>query len=127
MTPRQLMTEYLTAARRGDWDTAFGYFADDMRIRIPGRSPWAGERQGKQHAVAYIQSARERHDGRIELELVDMLAGDERVLLLVRERFYRDGAPVDIRRANVYSVRDDKIVAIAIFEGDQYAVDELLH
>ena len=95
------MTEYLTAARGGDWDTAYGYFADDMQIRIPGRSEWAGERQGKQHAVDYIQAA--------------------------RERFHGDGGPLEIRRANVYTVRDDKIVEIAIFEGDQYVVDALLH
>jgi len=66
-------------------------------------------------------------NGRIELELIDMLAGDERVALLVRERFHGDGPPVEIRRANVYTVRNDEIVEISIFEGDQYAVDELLH
>jgi ketosteroid isomerase-like protein len=75
----------------------------------------------------YIQTARTRFAGRVELELVDMLAGEERVLLLVRERFHGDGPPLEIRRANVYTVRNDKIVEIAIFEGDQYAVDELLH
>src|SRR5919109_4591259 len=32
MTPRELITEYLTAARGGDWATAYGYFADDMHI-----------------------------------------------------------------------------------------------
>jgi ketosteroid isomerase-like protein len=84
-------------------------------------------RRGKQHAVDYIQAARTRFAGRVEVELVDMLAGEERVLLLVRERFHGDGPPLEIRRANVYTVRDDKIVEIAIFEGDQYAVDELLH
>jgi hypothetical protein len=31
---------------------------------------------------------------------------------------------LDIRRANVYRVRDDRIVEIWIFEHDQYAVDE---
>jgi ketosteroid isomerase-like protein len=128
MTPRELMTDYLDAARRGDWDTAFGYFADDISIRVPGRSALAGEWRGKEFAVNYIQSVRDRYrDGRIELELIDMLAGDERVLLLVRERFHGDGAPVEIRRANVYTVRDDEVVDVSIFEGDQYVVDELLH
>ena len=128
MTPLHLMTEYLEAARAGDWDTAFGYFAEDLRLRIPGRSQWAGEREGRQHAIDYIEAARERYrDGRIELELVDMLASEERVVLLVRERFHGDGAPLEIRRANVYKVRDGEIVELAIFEGDQYAVDALLH
>ena len=66
-------------------------------------------------------------DGRIELELIDMLAGEERVVLLVRERFLGVGAPVEIRRANVYTVRDDRIAEISIFEADQYVVDEVLH
>jgi ketosteroid isomerase-like protein len=127
MTPRELMTEYLAAARRDDWDTAFRYFAEDMVIHIPGRSAFAGDRVGKAAAVSYIQAIRNHYrHGNIELELVDMLSSDERVALLVRERFHGDGPPVEIRRANVYRVRDEQIVEISIFEADQYAVDELV-
>jgi len=46
MTPRELMTDYLAAAKRGDWDTAFGFLADDLLIHIPGRSAFAGQRFG---------------------------------------------------------------------------------
>ena len=122
------MTHYLGAARRGDWDTAFGYFADNIVMHVPGRSALAGERVGKDAAAGYIQTVRDRYgEGEIELELVDMLASDDRVALLVRERFHRDGRSVEIRRANVYRVQDDRIVEISIFEADQYAVDELVH
>ena len=128
MTPRELITDhYLAAARGGDFATAYGYFADDLRIRIPGRSEWAGERTGKQHAIDYIETARARFAGRIELEVTDVLASDERVILMVKERFLGDGPPLEIRRANAYTVRGDRIVEIAIFEGDQYTVDEQLH
>jgi hypothetical protein len=47
-------------------------------------------------------------------------------MLLVRERFAREDRVVEIGRANVYTVRDGTIVEVWIFEGDQYAVDELL-
>jgi ketosteroid isomerase-like protein len=128
MTPRELMTDYLAAAKRGDWDTAFGYFAEDIAIHIPGRSAFAGDLRGKHVAVGYIQAIRDHYrDGEIELELIDMLVSDERVALLVRERFLGAGPPVEIRRANVYRVRGDVIVEISIFEADQYVVDELLH
>jgi ketosteroid isomerase-like protein len=128
MTPSELMTDYLAAAKRGDWDTAFGFLADDLLIHIPGRSAFAGQRFGKAAAVDYIQSIRRRYrDGAIELELIDMLCSDERVVLLVRERFHGDGEPIEIRRANVYRVQDDKVVEVSIFEADQYVVDELLH
>ena len=127
MTPRELMTDYIAAAKRGDWDTAFGFLADDLLLDVPGRSDFAGRRLGKQAAVSYIQSIRERYpDGGIELEVIDVLASDERVVLLVRERFHGEGPPVEIRRANVYRVKDGKVVEVSIFEADQYVVDELL-
>ena len=109
----------------GDWDTAFGFLADDLLIHIPGRSAFAGQRFGKAAAVDYIQSIRGRYrHGPIEL---DMLCSEERVVLLVRERFHGDGEPIEIRRANVYRVEDHKVVEVSIFEADQYLVDELLH
>jgi len=128
MTPRELVTDYLAAAKRGDWDTAFGLFAEDILIHIPGRSALAGDRRGKDAAVGYIQTMRDRYrDGRIELEVIDMLASEERVALLLRERFHGDGPPVEIRRANVYRVQDGQIVELSIFEADQYLVDEVVH
>lgn len=127
MTPRELMTDYLAAAKRGDWDTAFGYFAEDIAFHIPGRSAFAGDARGREGAIAYIQTIRDHYrDGEIELELIDMLVSDERVALLVLERFHGNGPPVEIRRANVYRVQGDQIVEISIFEADQYAVDELM-
>ena len=126
MTARELITDYLNAVRAGDWDTAFGYFADDIVFRIPGRSRFAGERRGKGAAIEYIQSFRDHYgEGEIQVELVDMLASDDRVALLVRERFLGDET-IEIRRANVYRVRDGAIVEITIFEGDQYTVDALM-
>ena len=126
MTAREVMTEYFAAARRGDWDTAFGYFADDIVMHIPGRSRFAGDQRGKQAAVGYIEAVREHYgEAGIEVELIDMLDSGERVALLVRERFQRDGRTVEIRRANVYRVVEYAIAEITIFEADQYAVDEL--
>jgi hypothetical protein len=55
------MTEYLAAARRGDWDAAFAHFADDILIRVPGRSEWAGERRGRAAVAGYIEAVRNRY------------------------------------------------------------------
>ena len=92
VTPRQLMADYLAAAKGGDWNRAFGYFAEDIVIRIPGSSAFAGDRRGKDAAAGYIQTIRDHYrDGEIELELIDMLSSDERVALLVRERSMATG------------------------------------
>ena len=126
MTARELMTDYLAAVKRGDWDTAFGYFAEDIVIHIPGRSSFAGDHRGKEAAVRYIEAIRSHYpDGKIEVELIDMLTSEERVALLVRERFLGEGEPLEIRRANVYRVENGAIAEISIFEADQYTADAL--
>jgi ketosteroid isomerase-like protein len=127
MTALDLMQDYIAAARRGDWDTNAGYFAEDIRITIPGRSELAGEHRGRDVALHYIETARARSHGRdVELEVVDMLASGERVALIVNERFHTENGPVEIRRCNVYRWREGEIAEIWIFEADQYEVDALL-
>jgi ketosteroid isomerase-like protein len=126
MAPIDLIQGYLTAMRSGDRTTGYGFFAEDLVVRIPGRSAFSGTHQGRQVAIDYIQSAvAKAHAGDVEVELVDALAGEDRVCLLLLERFSLDRGVVEIRRANVYRVRGDEIVEVWIFEGDQYEVDAL--
>jgi ketosteroid isomerase-like protein len=126
MATGEVMRRYLDAARAMDWEAAFGCFAEDIALRIPGRSEFAGEFRGRDVARGYIEAARARsHDAEVELEVVDTLLSEERFCLVVVERFRAGGEVVEIRRANLYRVRGDEIVEIWIFEGDQYAVDAL--
>ena len=75
----------------------------------------------------YIAAAVARARGHeVEVELVDMLVSGDRVALVVRERFGREGGALEISRVNLYRVRGDRIAEIAIFEGDQYEMDELM-
>jgi len=125
-TPNDVIERYVGAAKAGDFDGAYAFFADDLRVRIPGRSALAGEYVGRDVAIDYINRARAlSHGSEVELDLMATLSGGDRVALLVRERFHRPEGPVDIHRANVYTVRDGRIVEIWIFEGDQYEVDGL--
>jgi ketosteroid isomerase-like protein len=124
MAAIDVMRRYLEAVQRGDWRTGFGFFADDIVLHVPGRSSLAGEHRGREAAERYLQAALARaHGARVEVELV---ASEERVALVVRERFGRPGGAVEIRRANLYRLRGDQIVEVWIFEANQYEVDELL-
>jgi ketosteroid isomerase-like protein len=127
MAARDLMRRYIDLARAGDWERAFRFFAEDVVIHIPGRSAHAGEMRGRDAARRYIEAARALSEGHdVEVELIDMLASEERVALIVRERFHRPGGDVEIRRANVYRIEDEHIAEVWIYEHDQYAVDELM-
>jgi ketosteroid isomerase-like protein len=122
-----LIRRYLAAMRSGDRESAYGFYAEDIVFHVPGRSLFAGTHHGRDAAVRYIEAAVARsHAGEVEVELVDMLVSEQRVALIVRERFTREQGAVEIRRANVYRIRGNEIVEVWIFEGNQYEVDELL-
>ena len=127
MAAVEVIDRYVGAVRRGDWTAAYSLLAEDLVPHVPGRSALAGELRGREAAIANVEAARAKSRGaEVEVELIDRLASEERVMLLVRERFAREDRVVEIGRANVYTVRDGAIVEVWIFEGDQYAVDELL-
>ena len=126
MTTTDRMAGYIAAARRGDWERAFGCFAEDIRIHIPGGSPFAGEHRGRDVARRYIETARALSaEHAVELEVEDTLASADRVALMVRETFHTADGPVVIRRCNVYRWAGDRIAEIRIYEADQAAVDAL--
>ena len=126
MSAADVMSDYRAAAARGDFDAAFGMFADDIVFRIPGSSAWAGEHRGREAAMRYIDHARAIGTG-VSVHVIDALTSEDRFCLLVEERFTRDGAEdVVIRRANVYRVEGDRIAEVWIFEADQAEVDALL-
>jgi ketosteroid isomerase-like protein len=123
MEPIEVMRSYLGAMRAGDREAAFDHYADDVVGYVPGRSAFAGRRRGRAAVEDYIRAALARAGGEATLELVDTLVGQDHVALLVRERLGSGADALDIRRANVYRIQNDKIVEIRIFEADQYAVD----
>lgn len=116
------MQSYADAWERGDPEAAFGHYAEDVVMRLPGRGALAGEHRGRQAVAACIRELLALTDG-VEVEVLDRAASAEHVFLLLRERA-AGGARLDIRRVNAYRVRGGEIVEISIFEGDQYAVDE---
>jgi uncharacterized protein len=125
MAVRDVIGAYVAAVRRGDRQAAYALLDDDVVGHVPGRSALAGERHGREAVKGYIEAAVAHAGDDVEVEVLDTLIGDEHAALLVRERLGgADG--LDIRRANVYRVRGDRIVEIWIFEGDQYAVDALM-
>jgi ketosteroid isomerase-like protein len=126
MAAVDVMRRYLAAVQRGDWAAGFGFFADDVVLHVPGRSSLAGEHRGREAVEGCLRAALDRaHGAQVEVELVDMLASEERVALVVRERFGRPDGAVEIRRANLYRLRGQQIVEVQIFEANQYEVDEL--
>jgi ketosteroid isomerase-like protein len=123
MRPIDVMERYLAAMRSGDRETGYGFYAEDIVAFVPGRSALAGRREGRDAVIDYISTAVAMASRGVELEVLDVLAGEEHVALMVRERLSGEHGDLDMLRTNVYRVRDGRIVEIRVFESDQYAVD----
>ena len=123
-TAVEVTTNYIAAMSSGDFESGFGYFADDVVGDMPGRSSLAGQRRGRAAVEGYIRDVIAHTRGKVYVELLEMLVGDEHVALMVPEKLGDDEHRVEIRRVNVYRVKNDTIIEIRIFEGEQYAMDE---
>jgi ketosteroid isomerase-like protein len=122
--PEAVLAEYGAAWERGDTERAWSFYADDVVMRLPGRGPLAGEHRGRDAVIAAIRALLDRTSTlSAEVEPLDFLTSGDRVAMLVREAVERGEERLELRRVNVYLVRDGKIAEIDIFEANQYEVD----
>jgi ketosteroid isomerase-like protein len=121
----EVLAQYSAAWERGEPDEAFAWYADDVRMHLPGRSAMAGSHSGKEAVVACIRTLLARTTAaRVDVEVIDEAVSRERVFLLLHERAQRGDEVLDLNRVNTYRVVGDRIVEIQIFEADQYDVDQ---
>ena len=125
MDAREVVEAYASAWERGDPQAAWGFYADDVVMRLPGRGSLAGLHRGREAVISCIQGLLDRTgDASADVEVIDRLLSPTHVALIVREAVSRGDDRLELRRVNVYRVHEDKIVEITIYEADQYEVDE---
>ena len=119
----QRYSEALTAGKAAE---VLPYYAEDLVLHIPGRSPHAGTFHGQDAVLAYYTRVFRDTDGRFEpLGVDDILASDTHAASLVRWKVARNGRSILIDRVVVYRIEDEKITEIWVRDWDQYAYDEL--
>lgn len=125
MDASEVMAAYAAAWEDGDPERAWGFYADDVVMHLPGRGSLAGDHRGRAAVVDAIQGLLARTDGlSVEVEVLDRLVSGDRIAMVLRESVHRGDASLELRRVNVYRVRSGKIVDIDVYEAHQYEVDE---
>ncbi len=124
MHPSEVMEAYSAAWREGDASRAWGFYADDIVLRLPGRGALSGEHRGREAVIAAMRALVERASATTPVvEVIDRLTSGERVAMVLREAFDRGGERLELRRVNVFRVVDGKIVEIENYEANQYEID----
>ena len=110
---------------RGDLDTLLKqYWAEDIRVHIPGRSPLSGDCDDAKQFLEVLSRLFEMSGSTWSFELKDVLANDEQAVVLGIQRAERAGKHWEDSGLGVYHIRDGKIAEVWIYQGDVYAADE---
>lgn len=121
-----LMRRYSAALTAGKAADALPFYAEDLVLHIPGRSPHAGTFHGQEAVLAYYTRIFRDTDGRFTpLGVDDVLASDTHAASLVRWRVERGGRTLEIDRVVIYRIAEGRIAEIWVRDWDQYAYDEL--
>ena len=120
-----LVREAFAASGRGDIDALRNqYFAADMCLHYPGRSPLAGDYDGIAQVLGFFGLASELSGGTFRTELHDVVANDEHAVALFTARAGRADRRLEDRIVEVMHIRDRKATEVWIYPADLYASDE---
>jgi uncharacterized protein len=112
------------AFSRGDVHGAIAAFAEDISWHVPGRGPLARDYRGHAEVLGFFEHFMTLSGGTFRLRVDDVLAKDDRVVVLCTETARRGGRTWSSPQVHVWTVKDGKATVFREYPGDQQAEDE---
>ena len=112
------------AMARGDGTVLAAMLSPDATWHIPGRSPLAGSHRGLGAIFAFWKKVAVLADGGMKLEVLDVLANQERAAVFVVGRSHRKGLTLEERGVHIYRFQAGKVIEGRFYYEDQDAYDE---
>ena len=113
------------AFSRGDIDTLDDLFSNDVVWHVGGRNPLSGDYEGKETVFGLFGRFAQETGGTLSIDIHDILANDEHLVVLARVTADRGSKRLDQRASYVHHVNDKHQTTEfwALFE-DSDAVDD---
>jgi uncharacterized protein len=108
----------------GDLASLSEILADGIVVHVPGRNALSGNHTGRDAILAYNERIFELSDGTYQNKVHEILATDEHIVVLQRNRASRGEKTLDINEALVLHVHDRKITEVWELYEDQHAFDD---
>jgi ketosteroid isomerase-like protein len=112
------------AFSRGDVPGTMAAFAEDIYWHVPGRGPLSRDYRGHAEVLGFFGHFMELSGGTFRLEVDDVLAKGDRVVVLCTERARRGSRNWSASQVHVWTVRNGKATVFWEYEGDQQGDDE---
>ena len=120
----RLARQGYVAFAQGDLETFKDLMADNVVWHEPGRSPLAGDYKGPEGVLALLQGLRERSGETFAIDVIDVLATGDRVVVLQEETARRNGRELDMASAVDFEIHQGKITEVTVYHADTYHFDE---
>ena len=112
------------AFSRGDTQSVFAVFAEDILWHVPGRGPLSRDYRGHAEVAGFFEHFMGLSEGTFQLKIDEILANRDRVVVLCTESASRAGRSWSSRQVHVWTVRGGRAIAFWEYEGDQQGEDE---
>ncbi len=113
------------AYARGDLTAQLAdLMSPDVVWHIPGRGPLAGNHAGLDAVAAHFARTARLSGGTHRVEIQDMLANDDHVVVLHSARAERGDKKLDLNVVHLFRVRDGKVTEAWTVQHDLYAWDD---
>ena len=121
----ELLHEYHEAWERGDQEAGIAFYAEDVLVHMGGVGPLSGTFRGRDAFVNdWIGRVAAATDEWLVLGNDVLLAGDDGVLLMVREEWRRNGRSVKTERLGLYKFSGRQIVECYFSDMRQSEVED---
>lgn len=125
---RKLINDYLACWERGDVETAQSHWAEDVFFFQAGHSKLAGKFVNpREFNDRWVNPLLEMTANRwtVHSDPEFLLSGDDGCVVIIDEKMVRDGkGEIITKKLVVYTIRDNKITSVRMYDGDQGAIDD---
>jgi len=120
-----VVRRYVEAWKSGDLAAIFACYHDDFTLHYGGAHSLAGTHAGKPAALAALAEFSKR-TGRKLVAILDVMAGQERAVVIAREHFDNGALIADLERVLVYRIADGLLRECWLHDADQPLIDRFL-
>lgn len=120
---RKLGQRAFAAFAKGDFDQFTSMWTPDIVMRFPGKNLISGTYRGKANVLANVQRNFELSKGTLNVENIDVLAGERHVVFYNRVRATRDGRELDTHESVTVRIENGKTAEWILVPHEAYVWD----
>ena len=108
----------------GDLDLLRVVMAEKVVWHEAGRSCLAGDYKGPEAVLGFLRQLKANTGGSFKIEVLDVLSGSERAVVLQRETATRNDMTLDVLAVVEFEIHHGQITEVTVYQNDTYAFDE---